>query len=80
MLLFLWDIPPNIMNKVIKEYDAKIDAKKRITIRNPKYEYYHVEELDNGSVILKPRQIIDPLHKEKKNPPVTEDIHGPFKL
>jgi len=49
------------MEKIAKTYDAKIDSKKRITIRNPKYEYYHVIEQENGVVILKPRKLVDPL-------------------
>lgn len=49
------------MEAVLKTYDAKIDSKKRITIRNPKYEYYHVVEQGNGIVILQPRKLVDPL-------------------
>jgi hypothetical protein len=49
------------MEKIAKTYDAKIDSKKRITIRNPKYEYYHVIEQENGVVILQPRKLVDPL-------------------
>lgn len=48
------------MEKIAKTYDAKIDSKKRITIRNPKYEYYHVIEQENGVVILQPRKLVDP--------------------
>lgn len=54
------------MELVLKNYDAKIDSKKRITIRNPKYEYYHVTEQDNGVVILEPRELVDPLTISKK--------------
>ena len=54
------------MEAVLKAYDAKIDSKKRITIRNPKYEYYHVVEQENGVVILEPRTLIDPLTISKK--------------
>ena len=32
------------MDAAIKEYDAKIDTKKRITLRGSSYEYYHVTE------------------------------------
>ena len=54
------------MDLVLKNYDAKLDSKKRITIRNPKYDYYHVTEQDNGVVILEPRELIDPLTISKK--------------
>lgn len=50
----------------MKTYDAKLDSKKRITIRNPKYEYYHVVEQENGVVVLEPRELIDPFTVSKK--------------
>ena len=54
------------MEAVLKSYDARIDSKKRITIRNPKYEYYHVVEQENGVVVLQPRKLIDPFVISKK--------------
>ena len=54
------------MEAVLKTYDAKLDSKKRITIRNPKYEYYHVVEKEDGVVVLEPRKLIDPLTISKK--------------
>ena len=54
------------MEAVLKTYDARLDSKKRITIRNPKYEYYHVVEQENGIVVLEPRQLVDPLIISKK--------------
>ena len=54
------------MEAVLKTYDARLDSKKRITIRNPKYEYYHVVEQENGVVVLQPRQLVDPLTISKK--------------
>ncbi|MBO4540361.1 MAG: hypothetical protein J5736_00080 [Bacilli bacterium] len=41
-------------------YDAKMDSKKRVTLRGAKYEYYHVQEMDDGSVILSPRVLVSP--------------------
>ena len=49
------------MELVLKSYDAKLDSKKRITIRNPMYDYYHVVEQENGVVVLEPRKLVDPL-------------------
>ena len=49
------------------QYIAKLDSKKRITIRNPKYEYYHVVEQDNGVVVLEPRELVDPFTISKKS-------------
>ena len=54
------------MELTLKSYDAKLDSKKRITIRNPKYDYYHVVEQENGIIILKPRKLVDPLVISKK--------------
>ena len=55
-------IPTEVLiEKVLKSYDVRLDSKKRVTIRNPKYEYYHVVEKKNGEVVLQPRQLIDPL-------------------
>ena len=54
------------MEAVLKTYDARLDSKKRITIRNPKYEYYHVVERENGVVILEPRELVDPLTISKE--------------
>ena len=42
---------------VLKSYDAKIDSKKRITLRNAFYEYFHVEEYDDGRILLEPREL-----------------------
>ena len=45
----------------IRSYDAKIDSKKRITLRNASYEYFHVEELADGRILLEPRELTKPL-------------------
>lgn len=44
----------------IKSYDAKLDVKKRITLRNVRYEYYHVEEYGDGRIVLEPRELTKP--------------------
>ena len=41
-------------------YDAKMDSKKRVTLRGAKYEYYNVQEMDDGSVLLLPRVLVSP--------------------
>ena len=48
------------MQSIVKKYDAKLDDKKRITIRDSKYDFYHVEEFDDGTLVLKPRVLVDP--------------------
>ena len=42
------------------EYDAKVDVKKRITIRNANYDYYHVREMEDGTILLEPRELYAP--------------------
>ncbi len=44
----------------IREYDTKIDTKKRITLRGSRYEYYHVVEFPNGKIELSPRELKEP--------------------
>ena len=43
------------MQAVLQIYDAKIDSRKRITLRNAKYGYYNVQELEDGRIIMEPR-------------------------
>lgn len=47
------------MAKLFKEYEAKLDNKKRLTVRESQYEYYHVSEFDDGTIILKPCVLVD---------------------
>ena len=44
----------------VRTYDTKIDMKKRITLRNSKYEYYHVQEFEDGRIMLEPRELVVP--------------------
>lgn len=43
--------------KVIAEYDVKRDDRKRITLRRPRFEYYHATEYADGRVLLEPREL-----------------------
>ena len=49
------------MDIAIREYDAKVDSKKRLTLRESPFEYYHVEHFTDGRIILQPRQLVEPL-------------------
>ncbi len=49
-----------LMEAIVKEYDAKIDTKKRITLRGSSYDYYHVIELPNGKIEREPRVLVEP--------------------
>ena len=44
----------------VREYDARVDAKKRVTLRGALFEYYHIAEMDNGTIILEPRELTPP--------------------
>lgn len=49
-----------IMESIVKQYDAKLDERKRLTIRGSKFDFYHVKEFNDGTLVLKPRVLIDP--------------------
>lgn len=46
--------------EALKEYDAKLDSKNRVTLRGAQYEYYNVKEFANGCYILEPRELTVP--------------------
>lgn len=48
------------MGKVVKSYDAKLDDKKRLTIRDTNYEFYYIQEFNDGTLVLRPRVLVDP--------------------
>lgn len=50
----------------VKEYTAHLDAKKRISIRGARYQYYAVKEYDNGCIILDPRELKAPFEISEK--------------
>lgn len=53
------------MDTVIKEYDAKVDTKKRLTLRGSSYDYYHVIEFPDGKIELRPRVLVEPFEVDK---------------
>ncbi len=48
------------MSEAIRQYDAKLDIKKRITLRSVPFEYYHVSEFEDGRILLEPRELTVP--------------------
>ena len=44
----------------VREYDAKIDTEKRITLGGLRFEYYHVVEFPNGKIELSPKEAGEP--------------------
>ena len=55
------------MAKETSTYIAKVDSKKRVTLRGAQYEYYSVSELDNGEILLSPRLLASPFAVAKKS-------------
>jgi len=45
---------------LVKEYDAHLDVKKRITIRGAEAEYYAVRMFEDGHIVLEPRVLVPP--------------------
>ena len=60
-------------------YDAKMDSKKRVTLRGAKYEYYNVQEMDDGSIILSPRVLVSPFEISEKTLKTMDDSMENFK-
>ena len=44
------------MGNTVREYDAKLDSKRRLTLRGAGYEYYHVTVLPDQRIVLEPRE------------------------
>ena len=45
----------------IKSYDAKVDSKNRVSIKGKVFHvYYHVEEYEDGRIVLSPRILAKP--------------------
>lgn len=42
-----------------KEYDARVDSKKRVTIRGAEHGYFRVVHRKDGTILLKPRVLQD---------------------
>jgi hypothetical protein len=47
-----------------QEYDVRVDAKKRVTIRGASHKYFHVVERKDGSIVMKPRVEEEPVSEE----------------
>lgn len=48
------------MSVPVKEYEARIDVKKRVTLRGARYDNYHVQEYSDGRIVLEPRVLVSP--------------------
>lgn len=45
---------------VIREYEAHLDGKGRVTLRGAKHHYYKVSVRDDGSYLFEPRELVEP--------------------
>lgn len=54
------------METVIKNYNANLDVKNRVTIRGAKYKNYNIRIFENGCVIMEPRVLSLPNSVSKK--------------
>lgn len=53
--------------ELVKEYDAHLDAKKRITLRDAQTDYYAVKVFSDGRVVMEPRVLVSPEHVSKRS-------------
>lgn len=53
--------------ETLREYDARIDTKKRVTIRGARYANYHVQEFPDGRIVLDPRELVAPFELSKRS-------------
>ena len=52
---------------IVKEYEAKLDNKHRITIRGSEYQYFQVKQYGGGHLELLPRVLVDPKEISKNS-------------
>ncbi len=52
--------------RAVKEYDARMDIKKRVTLRGGRFGHYHVREFDDGRIMLEPRELVAPFELSKR--------------
>ena len=54
------------MDKIINSYNCKVDSKNRITLRKSRFDYYSVQEFEDGKIVLEPRVLVSPFEVSKK--------------
>ena len=45
---------------ILKEYDVKLDDKKRVTLRGVLNSYFNIKIYKTGKIVLSPRILVDP--------------------
>ena len=51
---------------VVNQYSARLDAKKRLTLRGIKTEFFQVKVFSDGQVMLEPRVLVPPSAVSKR--------------
>ncbi len=64
---------------LVKEYDAHLDGKKRVTLRGATAEYYAVQIFSTGVVVLEPRVLTHPANVSPKTLRMMDKAMGHFK-
>ncbi len=65
--------------QAVKEYDARMDVKKRVTLRGAKYNNYHVLEYPNGQIVLEPRELVSPFEVSARTLSMMDSAIGNLK-
>ncbi|MCQ2801589.1 MAG: hypothetical protein MJ222_02900 [Bacilli bacterium] len=55
-----------MMDLTINSYNSKVDSKNRITLRKARFDYYNVQEFEDGKIVLEPRVLVPPFEVSKK--------------
>jgi hypothetical protein len=64
---------------LIKEYDAHVDMKKRLTLRGAESDYYAVKMFDDGHIVLEPRVLVPPELISKRTLKMLDKASANFK-
>jgi hypothetical protein len=51
---------------LVNQYSARLDAKKRLTLRGIKTEFFQVKVFSDGQVMLEPRVLVPPSAVSKR--------------
>ena len=52
--------------EAVREYEGKLDAKRRLTLRGAAFDYYHIAEYSDGRIVLSPRVLTEPFCVSEK--------------
>ena len=50
----------------LQEYDARVDGKKRLTIRGAGHDFFRVLHRADGTILLQPRKLVDAPAPERR--------------